>query len=250
MPSSVLLACDQPAVRRYVDACLRHAGYISACCARDTVEQALRHIAPDLLLLDATDAAGRAWLYQWRQTDHRPQLLAFGAPEAGHPADGIDLLATPLRAAALLAAVERLLAAPTAVEDSRIVIDGLSLDSRRHELRFQGRTLETSPQEFALLAVLMRHPEQVFTRDQLLDLVWGSAAYPGERTVDVAIRRLRMVLETHGLARRIETVRGVGYRFCNNPLPTTPKHHPLHVHHHTQALLALNGTGMAHTVEN
>jgi len=62
----------------------------------------------------------------------------------------------------------------------------------------------------------MQYPDRVFARDQLLDNVWGNQVYVEDRTVDVHIRRLRKVLEPHGCADYINTVRGVGYRFSVN----------------------------------
>ena len=67
--------------------------------------------------------------------------------------------------------------------------------------------------EFKLLDVLMRHPGRIHSRAQLLDQVWGNAVYLEERTVDTHVGRLRSALQPAGYQRRIETVRGSGYRF-------------------------------------
>ena len=64
-----------------------------------------------------------------------------------------------------------------------------------------------------MLAFFMTHPERVYTREQLLDRVWGGNVYVEERTIDVHIRRLRKALEEHGMDRLVQTVRGSGYRF-------------------------------------
>ncbi len=69
------------------------------------------------------------------------------------------------------------------------------------------------PTEFRLLHFFMTHPERVYTREQLLNNVWGQNVYVEERTVDVHIRRLRKVLATAGYDRHVQTVRTVGYRF-------------------------------------
>ena len=70
-----------------------------------------------------------------------------------------------------------------------------------------------TPTEFRLLEFFMTHRDRVFSRSQLLDQVWGDKVYVEERTVDVHIRRLRIILEESGHDRMIQTVRGVGYRF-------------------------------------
>ena len=88
------------------------------------------------------------------------------------------------------------------------------LDLASHRLTRDGRDVEMTPKEFALLAFLIRHPGQVFTRDQLLEQVWGYD-YGGEtRTVDVHVHWLRGLIETDsGHPAFIHTVRGVGYVF-------------------------------------
>ncbi len=91
---------------------------------------------------------------------------------------------------------------------------GLQIDGAQRTARFHGRPLDLRPREFDLLALLAAHPGQVFTREVLLDRVWGSDQFIDPRTVDVHVRRLREKLaavapETHV----IQTERGVGYRF-------------------------------------
>lgn len=73
--------------------------------------------------------------------------------------------------------------------------------------------INLSSTEFKLLKFLMTHPEKVYTREQLLDCIWGNDIYVEDRTVDSYIRRLRKSLEQYGFDRYIQTVRGTGYRF-------------------------------------
>jgi two-component system phosphate regulon response regulator PhoB len=77
----------------------------------------------------------------------------------------------------------------------------------------QGELLDMGPTEFRLLHFFMTHPERVYTREQLLNNVWGQNVYVEERTVDVHIRRLRKALAVSGHDRHVQTVRTVGYRF-------------------------------------
>ncbi|MCA1791913.1 MAG: winged helix-turn-helix domain-containing protein, partial [Thioalkalivibrio sp.] len=72
---------------------------------------------------------------------------------------------------------------------------------------------EMGPTEFRLLHFFMTHPDRVYSREQLLDRVWGRNVYVEERTVDVHIRRLRKAIEARGHDKLIQTVRGAGYRF-------------------------------------
>lgn len=94
------------------------------------------------------------------------------------------------------------------------VFPGLRIDLKSYDVRVEGRRVELSPTEFRLLTFFARNPGRVFTRDQILDRVWGDEAYVEPRTVDVHIRRLRAQLERGGGgSERIVTVRGAGYKF-------------------------------------
>jgi DNA-binding response OmpR family regulator len=92
----------------------------------------------------------------------------------------------------------------------RIKIGALVVDLAAHEVAIDGRAVELTHQEFALLKFFAQHRGRVYTRDQLLELVWGVDYYGGSRTVDIHVRRLRMKLGS--AAKPIETVRGVGYK--------------------------------------
>ena len=97
--------------------------------------------------------------------------------------------------------------------DDPIEVDGLLLNPIRHAVTVRGDTLELGPTEFRLLHFFMTHQDRVYSRNQLLDWVWGANAFIEERTVDVYIRRLRAALEKHSYGGLIKTVRGVGYQF-------------------------------------
>ena len=89
--------------------------------------------------------------------------------------------------------------------------DDLRLDPRTHRVTRAGRDLKLGPTEFRLLAVLMERPGRVFSRENLLDQVWGRDVYVDSRTVDVHVGRLRKILVQHGGADPLRTVRGAGY---------------------------------------
>lgn len=92
-------------------------------------------------------------------------------------------------------------------------VEGLTLDGASHRVTVGKQTVSLGPTEYRLLNFFMTHPERVYSRNQLLDRVWGGNVYVEERTVDVHIRRLRKALEAFGYDRFIQTVRGSGYRF-------------------------------------
>jgi len=99
--------------------------------------------------------------------------------------------------------------APEAAAE-RVEVGELALDTATHRVTWQNSALKVGPTEFKLLAHLMRHPERVHSRAQLLDKVWGDHVYIEERTVDVHVKRLREALGA--AAAMVETVRGAGYR--------------------------------------
>jgi two-component system phosphate regulon response regulator PhoB len=101
---------------------------------------------------------------------------------------------------------------PSGTEE-RIAIDGLVLDGASHRVTVGEQTVGLGPTEYRLLSFFMTHPERVYSRNQLLDRVWGGNVYVEERTVDVHIRRLRKALSAFGYDKFIQTVRGAGYRF-------------------------------------
>ena len=89
----------------------------------------------------------------------------------------------------------------------------IELDREKHRVVRAGRPIDLGPTEYRLLEFFLEHPGRVFSREQLLDAVWGSDVYVEARTVDVHVGRLRSKLKTAG--RQIETVVGLGYRFVD-----------------------------------
>jgi DNA-binding response OmpR family regulator len=124
-----------------------------------------------------------------------------------------ELLVRPYRAAELGVRVARAAREGRGSEgDATLRADTLELDERTYSVSDAGRPIVLTRLEFELLRFLMRNPRRVFTREVLLNRVWGYEYYGGARTVDVHVRRLRAKLG-HEHAERIGTVRGVGYRF-------------------------------------
>ena len=92
---------------------------------------------------------------------------------------------------------------------------GLKLDPVAHRVAINGNSLDLGPTEFRLLHFFMTHTERVYSREQLLDNVWGTNIYVEDRTVDVHIRRLRKAISGEGHEDFVQTVRGAGYRFSS-----------------------------------
>lgn len=96
-------------------------------------------------------------------------------------------------------------------EDEELTLDDLTLDLGKREVRFKGNVVEFTKMEFDFLRLLMGHPNRAFSRDEILNKVWGYEHFPSTRTVDTHVLQIRQKLDE----RMIETVRGIGYRFVH-----------------------------------
>ena len=184
---------------------------------------------PDLLLVDwmLPDTSGLEFtraLKRDRETRELPVIMLTARAEEGDKVAGLeggadDYITKPFSPRELLARINAVLRRTTPVEGTeRIDIEGLVLDQSSQRVSSGERTVALGPTEYRMLAFFMTHPERVYTREQLLDRVWGGNVYVEERTIDVHIRRLRKALEEFGYDRLIQTVRGSGYRFSARPL--------------------------------
>ncbi|ROO27409.1 PhoB family transcriptional regulator [Salinisphaera orenii MK-B5] len=99
--------------------------------------------------------------------------------------------------------------------DETLELEGLTLDAASQRVAAGDRPVKLGPTEYRLLRFFMSHPERVYSREQMLDRVWGQNVFVEERTVDVHIRRLRKALAPYGFDHFIQTVRGSGYRFSS-----------------------------------
>jgi two-component system, OmpR family, phosphate regulon response regulator PhoB len=222
---TILIIEDEPAIREMVCFALERAGFdcVQANDSEDG-QACIADRAPDLILLDwmlpgmsGVDLARR--LKREELTRNIPIIMLTARGEEADRIRGLDMGAddyvvkpfSPRELVARIHAVLRRVAPET--PEPVLEVDGLVLDSVGHRVSANGQPLEMGPTEFRLLHFFMTHPDRVYSREQLLDRVWGRNVYVEERTVDVHIRRLRKALEASGCDRLIQTVRGAGYRF-------------------------------------
>jgi two-component system, OmpR family, phosphate regulon response regulator PhoB len=222
---SVLIVEDEPAIRELLAVNLKHAGYL-VLQAADTRSAQIQIDAalPDIVLIDwmLPDQPGVDFSKKLRndlRTRDLPIILLTARAEEGDKIRGLesgadDYITKPFSPKELLARIKALLRrrSPSSVDDP-IEFAGLRIEPDTRRVIANGIGLALSPTEFKLLHYLMKHPDKVISRSKLLDNVWGNSVYVEERTVDVHVRRLRIVLEASGHAEQIETVRGGGYRF-------------------------------------
>ena len=127
-----------------------------------------------------------------------------------------DYIVKPFDAKEVTARIKAVLRRTAAKEETNKGVydfDNLHLDMNRYELKVKGKVVEAPPKELELLACLAGHPNRVYTRDQLLDEVWGFEYYGDSRTIDVHVKRLREKLEGASEQWNLKTVWGVGYKF-------------------------------------
>ncbi|MGI9262063.1 MAG: phosphate regulon transcriptional regulator PhoB [Woeseiaceae bacterium] len=124
-----------------------------------------------------------------------------------------DYVTKPFSPRELVARIKAVLRRSGTSEGEVIVAGDIEIDAAAHRVTVDSREVHLGPTEYRLLKYLVTHTDRVYSRNQLLDRVWGANVYVEERTVDVHVRRLRKALTEHGVERYIQTVRGAGYRF-------------------------------------
>ncbi len=229
MAALILIVEDEPPIQTLIDVTLRHVGYQTACvesaeAARLKIQQAL----PDLVLLDWM-LPGQSGIMLARQLRSEARtralpiiMLTAKAMEndkiAGLETGIDDYITKPFSPRELQARVKAVLrrTAPQATLE-KVSMAGLTLDPASTDVMANGAMLSIGPTEFRLLHFFLTHADRVYSRAQLLDLVWGDHVFLDERTVDVHIRRLRKALEPSRHDRFVDTVRGSGYRFLSTP---------------------------------
>ncbi len=221
---TVLIVDDEAPIREMIAVALEMADY--ACIEAANAKEAYTAIVdqrPDMILLDwmlpetsGIELARR--LKRNESTAEIPIIMLTAKTDEDNKIQGLevgadDYITKPFSPRELVARLKAVLrrATPKGM-DSEINVDGLVLDPVCHRVTSHDIPLNMGPTEYKLLQFFMTHQDRVYSRAQLLDLVWGGNVYVEERTVDVHIRRLRKALgSAHD--HLVQTVRGTGYRF-------------------------------------
>jgi DNA-binding response OmpR family regulator len=223
--ATVLVVDDEPIVRDVVVRYLRREGYdtLEAGDGLDAQELLRRH-EPSLVVLDLMlPGMDGLQLCQWiRSRSELPVIMLTARAEEADRIVGLELgaddyLTKPFSPRELAARVRTVLrrARQPAGSSERVVHGHLELDAASREVTKAGRPLRLTAREFDLLWFFASHPRRVFSRDQLMDRVWGYEPAFDTGTVTVHVRRLREKIEDDpSKPRHLETVWGVGYRFC------------------------------------
>ena len=226
---TVLIVDDEPAIRGMLRMALEIVDY--QCLEADNIRDAYRLIVdgkPDLVLLDwmLPGGSGIELLRRLKRNDNTrdlPVVMLTAKTTEDNVIHGLDVgaddyITKPFAPRELIARVRALLRRSAGVEaEERLQVAELVVDGESKRVSLAGAVLAMGPTEFRLLQFFMSHPERAYTRNQLLDQVWGVNVYVEERTVDVHIQRLRKSLQNGVLdySKLIQTVRGTGYRFSS-----------------------------------
>jgi DNA-binding response OmpR family regulator len=222
----VLVVEDEPSIAEVVALYLRRAGFEvhSAGDGQEALE-ILDQARPDLIVLDLMlpKVDGYEVTRRLRAKGDTPVIMLTARKSEADRIAGLemgadDYVVKPFSPQELVSRVRAVLrragGAAQRADERPMEFDGLTIDPASRSVRVGGDERTLTVKEFDLLATLARRPRQVFTRDQLLELVWGSADYIDPSTVTVHVRRVREKIEKDpSRPRFIATVWGVGYRF-------------------------------------
>jgi DNA-binding response OmpR family regulator len=215
--SRILIAEDERRISSFLERGLTANGFTIEIAERgDEALELARSDRFDLVILDLGLPAmdGFDVLRELRRVNERVPVVILTAREnvrdtvAGLEGGADDYITKPFRFQELLARVRLRLRGERSAEATTLRVGDLKLDLRTKQVVIDGNDLDLSAREFALAEAFFRHPGQVLSREQLLDLVWGYAFDPGSNIVDVYVGYLRKKLGKH----RITSVRGMGYR--------------------------------------
>ena len=219
----ILLVEDEAAQREILAYNLGAEGYaVEQAATGDEALLMVRESPPDVVVLDwmLPGVSGIEICRQIkarRETRSIPVIMLSARSEEGDRVRGLetgadDYVTKPYSVAELLARVRsQLRRSRPAAAGARLEYEDIVLDPESHKVWRGGREVKLGPTEFRLLTTFMEKPGRVWSREQLLDRVWGRDIYVDTRTVDVHVGRLRKALRKHGGADPLRTVRGTGY---------------------------------------
>jgi two-component system phosphate regulon response regulator PhoB len=221
----ILIVEDERSIREMIAFALKRSGF-EVREAEDShgARVQLADRRPDLMLVDwmLPDMSGlelTRLVKREAATRDLPVIMltaraAEGDKVAGLDGGADDYVTKPFSPRELLSRINAVLRRSGAGgNDESVSLGGLTLDRAGHRVTASEREVSLGPTEYRMLEFFMTHPGRVYSREQLLDRIWGGNVYVEERTIDVHIRRLRKALEDVELAHLVQTVRGSGYRF-------------------------------------
>lgn len=224
MGQNILLVEDDTDIRDMLRFSLEREGF--RVTEAEDAEKAIRCLdqpGTDVALIDwmLPGMSGVEFARRMRLDDHTKDIPLIMLTARGDERDKLrgfdvgvdDYLTKPFSPKELVARIRAVLRRTSGQDEGRIKVDKLCLDTQAHRLTLDNESVHIGPTEYRLLEFLMRNQERVYSREQLLDRVWGRNVYVEDRTVDVHILRLRKLLAPYKYDGYIQTVRSAGYRF-------------------------------------
>jgi len=223
MHETIMVIEDEKAISDAIAYALKREGYkVEVIDRGDTAVKRLSEIQPDAIILDvmlpgldgydvlkklpAKGKIGVIMLTAKEDIVNKVLGLELGADDyLTKPFDMRELLAR------LKSLIRRMQQAGEKIEQDEFLLGGVKVNITRRSVVANGQKLELTPKEFELIALLVSNPDRVYSREQLLDLVWGMDYFGGTRTVDIHVQRLRKKLGTEH-SDIIQTVHGIGYK--------------------------------------
>jgi DNA-binding response OmpR family regulator len=210
---------DERRIREMLELSLRHHGYEVRCAPDGQAALALvREWQPDAIVLDVMmpKIDGISLLPMLRRVTDAPVIMLSAKGEVEDKVEGLthgadDYLSKPFELSELVARIEAKLRRPRLEHPSALSFADLTVDLETRVVERSGKRIDLSPLEYDLLVTLLRRPKRVFTREELLDLVWGDESDVTPAAVERYISYLRAKVDDGFGQRLIHTVRGVGY---------------------------------------
>lgn len=222
-PGTIVVVEDDPHIADLIDMYLRRDGHrVVQAADGEGALRAVERERPRMVILDVGlpgPMDGFEVCRRIRAGSGVPVMILTARGEEidrvlGFELGADDYVTKPFSPRELVARINAVLRrSGTGALDHIVEFDALKLDQQGQRITVEGQTVPLGPTEYRMLEFFMTHPERVFSRDQLLDRLWGGNVYVEERTIDVHVRRLRKSLEKYGMDRLVQTVRGSGYRF-------------------------------------
>jgi two-component system alkaline phosphatase synthesis response regulator PhoP len=217
---TILLVDDEPDVLDFLSYTIGNEGYrvFTATNGQEAIEKTME-VSPTLIIMDVMmpimDGIEACLNIRGSATISQPIICLLTSRSedysqiAGFEAGADDYVAKPIRPRLLLSKINALLRRPAAGNHAIPTKDGVVVDRESYMVKVEDQNLTLPKKEFELLELLVSRPGKVFTREQIMSIVWGNDAIVGERTIDVHIRKLREKLGNN----YIRTVKGVGYTY-------------------------------------
>ena len=225
MKTRIMVVDDDPNIRELVRLYLEKEGFEIVTAERgDEAVKLFRASPPNLMLLDVMLPGMDGWQVcrEVRKISNIPIIMLTAKDETFDKVLGLELgaddyIVKPFDMKELVARIKAVIRRFQAADtpEKELVFPGLTINISQYTVTYMGRALDMPPREIELLYFLASHPGMVFTREQLLEQVWGYDYFGDSRTVDVHVKRLREKLSGgEELGWQIKTVWGVGYKFA------------------------------------